>query len=257
MEMFNGCQKIVVCLGVLIVSCHCFAQTQLVQNLDNGISQKVLCLGTSNYVNSTPGAGGTWIPQVEQALNALYTGTATFYAEGQSAQNSSRGAEVIGGLMSQYAPDVVVMGFAINDGTGAYDETARRQNIESMVSSIRNYDSNTEIIFFNIISPEDVTGFDSRSLRPNLQAALGLWEDIANENGLLHVNLFDEWESLRVNDPSTYLSYTTEGVHMNPAGNQAITTPEFVEYITTPEPATITLLGLAGWALAGRRKRDQ
>ncbi len=251
--MNKSITTMMVSIGFLLMTNTCFSQTRLVTNLSSGISQTVLCLGTSNSVNATSFAGGTWIPQVEAALNDLYPGMATFIPAGQGGQNSSKGAEIIAGLMDTYDPDVIVMGFAINDDIG----DATRGWIESMVSDIREHNSEAEIIFFNIISPEDVPGYASRTLRPRHPEVLQLWDTVAKEQGLLHVNLYDQWEALRVNDNATYLSYTTEGVHMNPAGNLAITTPGFIHAITVPEPATacITAAGLLG--LSRRQKKDK
>lgn len=253
--MFNNYVKSIICLGILILSDTCFSQTKLIQNLSNGVDQKVLCFGTSNYVNATPYAGGTWIPQVESALNEMYTGTATLIVAGLSGQNSTGGSRVIAGYMDTYDPDVIVMGFAINDNLVPETRTC----IESMVADIREHNSEAEIIFFNIVSPENVyPDFPGRDVRPDHEEILRLWDTIAKEQGILHVNLYDEWEYLRVNDNATYLSYVTEGVHMNPAGNLAITTPGFIEAITAPEPTTvcITAAGLFG-ILRRRKKRHQ
>ncbi len=230
---------------MVIVCCFAsatWAETRTINNLDNGISQTILMLGTSNYVEAGNSwfSGGSWISQTRSILSAEYGSLVNIVSRPDGGGDIRTGLTHVAGDMQSIQPTTVVLGYAINDAATCYYDPLHpdilSNNIRSMVQTIYQYNPNAEIIFHNFMSPEDVTSaenpsgaYDSRSARPDHEQVLSLYDEVASEFGILHINSYQPWEDLRIQDRSTYISYSWEGVHPNVQGNMNITTPYFLE----------------------------
>jgi len=220
------------------------AATQTIDNLNSGTPQTILMLGTSNYVEAGNNwfTGGSWITQTRSALVTEYGDLVNIVSRPDGGGDIRSGLTHVATDMQAVCPSTVVMGYAINDAATCFFDPLHPEtltnNLRTMVQTVFQYNPDAEVIFHNFMSPEDVTAqenpsgaFDSRTYRPYHEQVLDIYDDVAAEFGLLHINSYPQWEDLRVQNRATYLSYSWEGVHPNVQGNLNVTTPFFLQQI--------------------------
>lgn len=209
--------------------------TRLIKNLGKGTAQTALFIGTSNYngaEHQAPFTGGTWIGQVRTELSRRFPDLFTVASHGLNGKSLREGGlPNIRTALETALPDSVVFGYAINDAIPPFEAARLDADLEAMIRIIRECKADAEILLHNIMSPQDVPDYSSRTRRPHHKEALAVYQTVADRNGLLHINSVWAWEKLRTSDLEQFLSWSTEGVHPTADGNRAITTPLFLKGI--------------------------
>ncbi|BBH22100.1 hypothetical protein Back11_34450 [Paenibacillus baekrokdamisoli] len=188
--------------------------------LINGQPLKISLFGDSISVglnaSSTVGVSPympSWGLLAVQKLQASYSSVITFRNPSVSGQNSAWGAANVASLVSQETPDLVIIAFGMNDGTGNVTPATFKSNIQSMMSNVRTLNPNAEFI---LVAP---TLANSESEYAGLQANYkAVLQQLTTENTgtvledmtgvhqeLLNTKLFRDMTGNNINHPNDFL----------------------------------------------------
>lgn len=187
------------------------------EQLMAGRKQHIVTYGTSLT------AGGAWVEQLRDLLDARFPGLVTVTNSGMGAMWSTWGAENLTERVLAFHPDVVTLEFASNDAYLPYAtsiETARA-NLALMIDRILHVNLHAEIILLTMNPP---TG-PHLEARPNYAAYYQLYRDMARERGLLLIDIEPAWQALLERDAATFYHFIPDGIHPNALGCEEIIIP--------------------------------
>ena len=217
--------------------------SQLLQNLENGISQHVVTYGTS--LTDDVSVSGAWVQMMADELESLYPGLATVTNSGEGGMDSTWAVPNLQSRVLDYNPDTVFIEFAINDAIAVRNISVgtAKSNLETMIDQIQAQNANCEIILMTMTHPgaDGLSNFN----RPNLSAYYDAYRAVSAERNLILIDHDKTWLDIIANEgPEKYLSYMIEkspGVrdetHPDLNGCQEVVYPGVMEGLRTGEPS--------------------
>ncbi len=128
-------------------------------------------------------------------------------------------------------PDVVFIEFAVNDAYVAYNISLQesRRNLESMIHSLKEANSEIEIILqtMNVVIDMPENESKASSDRPELPKYVKMNEKVAKRHNLLLIDHYSNWKKFLKNEGrQEYIKVVGDGVHPNLDGYRLILLPE-------------------------------
>ena len=199
-----------------------------IQRLEQGEEIDIVCLGTSLTGGKWP-----WVDVLEEWLDQAYPEQVSLENMGVGASASMTvpsmdgnpyiwkkcGLDLIPKAIS-LKPDVVFIEFAVNDAYVPYNISLdqSRRNLESMISSLKEANSEVEIILqtMNVILDIPELGLAEASERPDLAKFNRMYCKVARKHKLMLIDHYSKWMAyLRKEGRDEYLKMVTDGVHPN------------------------------------------
>jgi lysophospholipase L1-like esterase len=230
--------------------------SQLILNLQAGMNQTVLTYGTSL---TRP---GDWPNQLDAWFQAEFPGQVQLINRGipsSSSQNQNPFFDALVQLESRVLvnnPDTVFIEFAVNDALEGNNISVEqsRDNLNTMIDRILEGHSERVIILMTMNPAWDPPGqFPAGSARPNLAAYYQGYRDVAAQRGVLLIDNYANWMTLRNTDEALFEQFVPDGVHPTPEALMQIVTPQIIADLTVPEPASVVLMMAGVAALMGAR----
>ena len=205
-------------------------QTHFIKRLQQGEYVKIAALGTSL-------TGGTWrwFDVMKEWLDETYPDQVSYKNLGVGASASSyppgsSGLDKVKELAG-YNPDVVFIEFAVNDAYKPYNISVgeSRENLESMIGTLKNANPNVEIIMqtMNVVIDMPELNMSEATKRSDLPKYLNMYRRVANEKHLLLIDHYPNWENYLKNEGrDAYIRIVTDGIHPNMEGYSMILLPE-------------------------------
>jgi len=107
---------------------------------------------TSGFTD-TPPYQPDWGKLLVRKLQAAYTSKIEFLNSSKGGESSGWGLENIEELVSKKIPDMVILAFGMNDGTGRILPESFKNNISLMMENVRKYNSDVEFILITPMLP--------------------------------------------------------------------------------------------------------
>ena len=194
--------------------------SKLVQNLKAGKPQTVVCFGTSLT------HGGAWVGELQEALNARWSGLAHVINGGEGAQYSTWWLAHLQERVLAQHPDTVLFESAINDAYSPYATSVEqaRANLAEIVRRLLAQNPNCEIIL-QVMNPPTR---EHLTIRPNYRAYYEMWRDFAAEHGLRLIDHSLNWYVIQCTDGSKLQRYMPDGIHPSEEGCRQVITPELL-----------------------------
>ena len=191
--------------------------SRLVANLAAGRPQHLVTYGCSLT------AGGAWVEQVGQALDARYPGLLRVTNSGQGAMWSRWGLENLDERVVALRPDSVLVEFSMNDAYLPYDTSLAeaRRNLEGMIDRLAAALPACEVVVMVMNPP---TG-EHLAIRPRIEEYNQVYRQVAAERGLRLIDHWPAWQRLLREAPETFRLYVPDGIHPAPIGCQQIISP--------------------------------
>lgn len=187
--------------------------------LKNSMPLKILLYGDSISVGlNASGCTGVppflpgWGQLVADKLNQVYGSTVIFENPSVSGQTSQWGAENVRSLVAVKNPDLVIIAFGMNDGTGKVPGSTFRKNICYIISEITAINPDTEFILVAPIlaNPETYFAADQASYKQELDSLRGKGIIVIDMTGihseLLKYKKFSDMTGNNINHPNDYLA---------------------------------------------------
>lgn len=204
-------------------------RARFIERLEAGQPQAIVVYGTSLT------AGGAWVPQIRDWLDARYPGLATVVNGGNSGKASKTGLANLQDKVLARNPDAVFIEFATNDAFTAYKPgdpdrgisvDDAKANLNTMIDRILAQHPDGEIILQTMNPAWDApNGNGSASKRPKLAEYFQAYRDVAKQRGLLLIDHEPAWQRLQRDDREAFERYIPDGVHPNAEGYAAVVTP--------------------------------
>ena len=168
-------------------------------------------------------AGGAWVKQLQQALDAQFPKLATVLNTGQGAMWSDWGVKNLDARVLAKKPDAVLIEFSINDAYLPYamPPAVSRQNLETMITRIRAALPKCEIILMVMNPPIGV----HLERRPKITDYEQVYRDVPKAQSLRLIDHAPAWQAVLKKGEADYLKLVPDGIHPNAAGCAAIITP--------------------------------
>ncbi len=220
--------------GCLTTARRCAAETprstsELIRRLEAGERQSIVVYGTSLT------AGGGWVSQLSNQLNADYPGQISWSNGALSGKASNSGLARLPERVLAHNPDAVFIEFATNDAFVVYDEgdidagitpSQARANLLAMIEQIRAQNPAAQIVLQTMNPAWDApNGNGSGSKRPLLEQYFQVYREVASEKGLLLIDNYPVWQTLRANSLDEFSQRVADGVHPDATGYQRYVTP--------------------------------
>jgi acyl-CoA thioesterase-1 len=192
-------------------------KSQLIRNLNAGLPQSIVTYGTSLT------AGGSWVGQLQTALETQYPGLATVINSGEAGMWSTWGVDNLESRVIDKRPDTVFIEFTINDAHLANHVSIQqaRANIENMISSIHRANRHAEI-FLMIMNPP--IGKDLES-RPQFLDYYQMYRVVAKKFKVGLIDHYPSWKRILDEDENLYMKYVPDGLHPGMEGCRKVITP--------------------------------
>jgi lysophospholipase L1-like esterase len=216
--------------------------SQLLRNLQAGETQTVVTYGTSL---TRP---AEWPDQLAAWLDSEFPGQVQLLNRGvpsMASQHSNPNLDAqvrLDFFVLSQNPDTVFLEFAINDALVGYNISPQqsRDNLNAIIDRILADGPDREIILMTMNPAWDSpTGGSHATFRPNLAEYYQGYRDVAADRGLLLIDHYPNWTQVRDNNPALFMQYIPDGVHPTPDALMQIVTPEIVQALTVPEPASL------------------
>jgi lysophospholipase L1-like esterase len=232
---------------VLVIGTSSLAQhpAKFITQLHKGEQVKIVTLGTS-----LTGGKWRWVDVMQEWLDADYPGQVMLENLGVGASASMTVPAMEG---NQYVwnkcgldripdaiaatPDVVFMEFAVNDAYKPYGISVdqSRENLESMINSLRDANPDVEIILqtMNVVLDRPELNMAEATKRADLEKYLKMYRELATKYDLLLIDHYPNWKSyLRKKGREAYIEMLTDGIHPNLDGYRTILLPELKRVLT-------------------------
>lgn len=264
--------------GMIVVSAMCLwlvaatGNAAILSRLEQGQSLTISAIGTSLTAEKTNFGDGLWFNKLGTWLNTKYPGKVTLDNEayGGACSQTTAGTYARNGLSAQdggpgqlalalaHSPDAIFIEFGMNDCVTHFGDmtqsvgittTMLRNNLQTMIDQIKTWsvkhEKSVDII---LLTMNDEPGSDRRKNLPDYYETC---RDAAKANGLLLIDNYPDWVKLHADQPSTWQSYVTDGVHPNEAGTNAIIMPNVQKALLSqvPEPNSKVLLSAGAISL--------
>ncbi|MES2276537.1 MAG: SGNH/GDSL hydrolase family protein [Bacteroidota bacterium] len=203
---------------------NCFAQTQLVKNLQAGKPQVLVVYGTS--LSSFTG-GQAWVKAVSDSLNKKYNGLLKVFNSGKSAMWSTWGVQHLEDSVISKKPDAVLMEFSMNDAFLNYKTSVElaRLNLVYTIDRIKLFNPTCEVILQIMNIPVNVHA----EQRPNLLQYNNMYRQVARKKKLLLIDHYPHWKAILDKGKDGYMKLVPDGIHPDAAGARLIVAPYVLE----------------------------
>ena len=199
------------------------ASLSFIAALDEGMSQTIVCYGTSLTEK------GAWVAGLDDALNRHWPGKVTVINAGMSGVNSKVGLDNVQEKVLSKNPDAVFIEFSMNDAadslnSGKTQEQAladAESNLKSIISAIKTSCPSCEIILQTMNPYVKVSG-STLSERTGLENHVAMYRRVALENGYLLIDNWPLWMQVLSKSEEEYLKLVPDGVHPNEYGSKSI-----------------------------------
>jgi acyl-CoA thioesterase-1 len=198
----------------------CFAQTQLIKNLQAGKKQTLVVYGTSLSAYS---GGVAWVNELAAQLNARYHNNLTVYNSAKSAMWSTWGVQHLEDSVIKKNPDAILLEFSMNDGFLQYKTSPElaRLNLDYMLDRVKLYNPNCQMILQIMNLPINQNAL----ARPNLQAYFQMYREVAKQRGLLLIDHSYYWQKILDKGKDVYLKYVPDGIHPDAKSGRELIAP--------------------------------
>lgn len=188
--------------------------------LQAGKHQTIVAYGTSLT------AAGSWVKQVQGALDHRYPQLATLVNSGGSGCWSQWGVDNLQERVLAHHPDAVIIEFAVNDAVARFNCSVQqsRTNLESMLTRILAGNPDCTI-FLMTTTPADAYATGHFSHRENIAAYYDMYRAVARQRNLGLIDLYPRWLSLQQADKPTFTRYIPDSIHPSEEGCRSIVTP--------------------------------
>lgn len=192
-------------------------RSRLVTGLLAGKPQHLVTYGCSLT------AGGAWVEQVRQALDARFPGLIRVTNSGQGAMWSRWGLENLEERVIGLQPDTVLIEFSMNDAYLPYETSLEeaRQNLEGMIDSLAAILPACEVIVMVMNPPVG----EHLAVRPRIEEYNEVYRRVACARGLRLIDHWPAWQRLLAEDPAAFQACVPDGVHPAESGCERIITP--------------------------------
>lgn len=196
---------------------------QFMQNIKNGKKETIVTYGTSLT------AGGAWVKELQNSLDAKYPGLAKVVNSGEGAKCSIWGIENLQERVLSKKPDAVLIEFSVNDAYLPYKMTTAdcKANIDTIVSRILKQNPNCEIILMVMNPMVDIHS----QKRPELEQFNDIYRETAKERGFLLIDHYPAWRKILDADRKEFDRLVPDGAHPNAEGCHRIVTPNILKAI--------------------------
>lgn len=193
------------------------------ERLGNGEKLTIVTYGTSLT------AGGGWVRQIKQALDAKFPGRVELVNAAKGGMNSEWGVANLDERVLARKPDVVFIEFAVNDAVERFHLSVpqARRNLESMIDRIRRSNPKTEIVL-QVTNPviDRPKGHDG--YRPTLEETFAMVRAVAKEKGTVLIDHEGAWKRELERGEAHYHELVPDGLHPNERGYAAVATPRIL-----------------------------
>lgn len=216
------CRILFLSLVLLLPICsHAAEKADFVTALEAGRPQTVVTYGTSLT------AGGAWVTQLQQALNAQFPKLATVINSGQGAMWSDWGVKNLDERVIAKKPDAVFIEFSINDAFLQYatSTATARKNLENIIERIQKAEPKCEIILM-VMNPPIGVHLESR---PKITDYEQVYRDVAKEQKLRLIDHSAAWQKVLKQGEAEYKRLVPDGIHPNADGCTEIITSNIIK----------------------------
>lgn len=199
-------RAVILFIASSLLSASLVAAPQFTQRLANGESLTVVVYGTSLTER------GAWPELMQAELHRRYKGRIHLINGAMSGQTSKWGVMNIEDRVIQKRPDVLFIEFAINDAHRRFeiDVDDTRRNFRRMVQRVKKALPECEII---LMTMSDAKGEAEYNRQFRLHEYYQAVRDVAAESGLTLIDLYPQWQRLRLGDEGLYDRYMPDGLH--------------------------------------------
>lgn len=190
-----------------------------IHKLKNGDPLKVVLYGDSISVGAqvssftgVPPYLPNWGELVKLKLQSTYTSAVTFDNSSVGGKDSAWGAANVHDRVSSKNPNLVVIGFGMNDGTANVAPESYKANIQTIMNDVYGTNPNAEFILVATMmkNPETLFAVQQANYKPQLQSLLGTSTVLADITGvhqeLLNHKKYRDMTGNNVNHPGDYLT---------------------------------------------------
>lgn len=216
-------RSLIVFTALLALQAVAADQAVFVRALAAGKPQTIVTYGTSLT------AGGPWVGQFQQALDAKFPRLAKVVNSGQGAMWSKWGVDHLDERVIANKPDAVFIEFSINDAYLEYatPADAARQNLETMIARILAANAQCEIILM-VMNPPTA---EHLARRPKIADYEQVYRDVAKARGLRLIDHSANWQAVLKEGEAKWRAYVPDGIHPNEAGCREVLTPHLLKSI--------------------------
>lgn len=221
-------RAIILFIASSLLSASLVAAPQFTQRLANGESLTVVVYGTSLTEK------GAWPGLMQAELHRRYKGHIHLINGAMSGQTSKWGVIHVEDRVIQKRPDVLFIEFAINDAHRRFeigvDDT--RRNFRRMVQRVKKALPECEII---LMTMNDAKGEAEYNRQFRLHEYYQAVRDVATENGLMLIDLYPQWQRLRLSDEARYDRYMPDGLHPTEEATRHFIIPALIRELDLKE----------------------
>lgn len=165
---------------------------------------------STGYLNVYP-YKASWPNRVVDSLQRYYSGNINLINKsvgGWTSQDAIRDLES-NGWVTDYNPDLVILGFGMNDATHGIDKITYKHCLYNIISNIRQYNSQCEFILIGTMLANPMAKNQSKNQISYYQVL----EEIAdNEEGIISVNI-GKMHQMILNKGKKYIDMTSNNVN--------------------------------------------
>lgn len=167
-------------------------------------------LNASGIVGASPGLPN-WGTLAMVKLQSNFASNLTFHNPSVGGQTSAWGAQNVHTLVSQEQPDLVIIAFGMNDGSGNVAPSTFKNNIEAIINDVRASNPNAEFILVapTLANPETVYAgnqADYKAVLQQLTASGTVLMDMTSiHQTLLNKKRFHDLTGNNINHPNDFL----------------------------------------------------
>lgn len=204
------------------------------RNLASGKKQSVVVYGTSLTEH------GAWAKALKDWFDAEYPGRVGFTNSGGSGRNSKWGVANLEKRVLTFQPDLIFIEFSYNDATKQSKLSLREceKNLHKIVQAIRSQ-STSAVIVLQVMNPawDAPNGKNTSSKRPDVEAYNDVYRTYAREHGLVLLDHYPAWESLKNTDLEKFHLAIPDGSHPSPEASLAVTWPRIKAFLEQAQPS--------------------
>lgn len=199
-------------------------KSRFISNLEAGREQVVVLYGTSLTAN------GAWVEELDGILRERFPGLATVVNSGGAGKYSQWGLDNLGQRVLQKKPDAVFLEFSINDSVARFGLSVEQAqaNLETMIDRILKANPECEIILMTM-TPGNKYPEGHRSYRKDVEAHYAMYRSVAEQRGLLLIDLYPKWKALQSSEPALFKQYVPDSIHPTATGCSKVVTPAILQ----------------------------
>ncbi|WP_171037858.1 SGNH/GDSL hydrolase family protein [Dyadobacter luticola] len=173
----------------------------------DSISEGANASGQSNAAPNLP----TWGTLIVEKLKSYYQTNIEFTNTAVGGKNSDWGRETVEENVNAYSPDLVIIAFGMNDGTGKMTAAKFKDNIQAMIKSIKAKKPDTEFILVSTMLPNPESMFlgtqpeYTQVLQELTEKGIVLVDMTAVHRELLKHKSYEDLTGNNINHPNDFL----------------------------------------------------